>query len=233
MKRKGNRLKLEEIEDYAEYLKNGEGLKTYRWLEEKAAEWAEKWITEFNPKKERTLKILSLAHGIGWMSIPLIKKLQEKGFKTELTAIEKLESVIEVAKEKAKEENVDIKFLHQDLTDLDLPENSFDFAIGSFFFFFLSSKDLTQLAGTLHKVIRNGGGFWFLNSNRTKIMWYLTKLNTSEEKGYEVATIEYDFKPEEIRDLFGQNGFWSNSNFKVKKKWLGFLTITSGIVTKP
>jgi SAM-dependent methyltransferase len=105
---------------------------------------------------EGPLQILDLGCGPGLYS----QRLAQKGHK--VTGVDFSKNSIEYAKQQAWEESLDITYLNEDYTQLDLPENSFDLVMLVFTDFGpLSPEAREKLLGVVKKVLKPGGRFIF------------------------------------------------------------------------
>jgi len=121
---------------------------------EKECEILETIFERYSPKKPKT--ILDVGCGTGSHTIPLAKQ----GYS--VTGIDISPGMIKKAKEKAEKENVDAKFLVQDMRSLNL-ETKLDSAICMFgaFGYLLTNEDLARFFAGLSRNLDEAGLFVF------------------------------------------------------------------------
>ncbi|WP_378172912.1 peptide chain release factor N(5)-glutamine methyltransferase [Aquimarina sp. SS2-1] len=87
------------------------------------------WILrDYQHKKiERKIKILDIGTGSGCIAISLAKNLPE----ADLFAIDISEEALEIAKENAKRNNVEVNFIHANVLQLDKLEKDFDIIVSN------------------------------------------------------------------------------------------------------
>ncbi|MGB4440562.1 MAG: class I SAM-dependent methyltransferase, partial [Sedimentibacter sp.] len=93
------------------------------WYTDKKGNFVDKVETDLAFKMikvEKGMKVLDIGCGTGNFSIKLAK------MGCIVTGIDISDNMLNIACQKAEEENLDIKFLHMDLNDLKFKENEFD-----------------------------------------------------------------------------------------------------------
>lgn len=169
-----------------------------------ASEWNEfkiepaRHVTEFLKGKKG--KILDLGSGSG-------RHLQ-KIPKGKMYLVDFSKKMIDLAKSKAKEKNIDAEFKVASLTKLPFENNFFDYAIAiSVFHCIKGEKSREKAAKELFRILKKGGEAeiavwnkntkWFRNSPKERFVRWRDK----GERYY------YLFEPEEIYRLFEKAGF--------------------------
>lgn len=100
---------------------------------------------------EKGMNILDVGCGTGNFSI----KLTKMGCK--VTGIDISDNMLDIARKKAAEENLDIKFLHMDLNDLKFEENEFDAVFSMAAFEFIDDEDAPKGLEGMLRVVKEGG----------------------------------------------------------------------------
>lgn len=97
-------------------------------------------------------KVLDVACGTGSTAIPLARRLP----RGQVTAVDFSRGMLEQARARAKQEDLgNIEFREQDMTAMDLPDNSFDHANCAFGLFFV--EDMVSLLRHIADKVRPGG----------------------------------------------------------------------------
>jgi ubiquinone/menaquinone biosynthesis C-methylase UbiE len=76
-----------------------------------------------------------------------------------VTGVDFIPKAIETARRKANEAGLDIRFLVADVSRLDLPDNSYDYALDIGCFFTLEQPDRVRYTETLARIVKPGGCF--------------------------------------------------------------------------
>ncbi|MFB6290294.1 MAG: methyltransferase domain-containing protein [Candidatus Bipolaricaulia bacterium] len=100
--------------------------------------------------------VLDLACGEGTFAVELAKL----GYQA--TGIDKSEEMIDLARDNAEEEGVDVTFFQQDMRELSL-DGRFDFVTSWFdsMNYLLTRSDFRETLGNVHELLREGGYFVF------------------------------------------------------------------------
>lgn len=96
--------------------------------------------------------ILDLGCGYGWHCIYAMEQGADRAVGIDIS-----QKMLEVAKEKTRFDNVE--YLQMPIEDIDFPEESFDIAISSLAFHYLSSFE--DIAKKVNKCLKQGGSFVF------------------------------------------------------------------------
>nr|WP_300094551.1 class I SAM-dependent methyltransferase [Sedimentibacter sp.] len=100
---------------------------------------------------ERGMNVLDIGCGTGNFSIKLAK------MGCNVTGIDISDNMLDIARKKAAEENLPIKFLHMDLNDLKFKENEFDAVFSMAAFEFVDDKDAPKALQGMLRVVKEGG----------------------------------------------------------------------------
>jgi ubiquinone/menaquinone biosynthesis C-methylase UbiE len=100
---------------------------------------------------EKGMKVLDVGCGTGNFSIKLAK------MGCSVTGIDISDNMLQIARKKAEEENLDIQFLHMNLNDLNFNENKFDAVFSMAAFEFVGDEDAPKALEGMLKVVKNGG----------------------------------------------------------------------------
>lgn len=100
---------------------------------------------------EKGMNVLDIGCGTGNFSIKLAK------MGCNVTGIDISDNMLEIAREKAAEKNLTIKFLHMDLNDLKFEENEFDAVFSMAAFEFVNDEDAPKALKGMLRVVKEGG----------------------------------------------------------------------------
>lgn len=178
------------------------------------------WI--LSQTREEKLRILDLGCGPGLYSTLLAQKGHE------VTGVDFSENSISYARKEAQKNKLEIRYLYEDYTKLDLPENSFDVVMLIFTDFGpLLPESREQLLSVIRKVMKPGGLFVFdiLNDKDIKSM-VRPKSWEASEKGFwsknRYLLLSESFLYEEEKVILYQNIVIEDHNTKVYRFWTHF-----------
>jgi len=180
------------------------------------------WILSFTAKGK--MHILDLGCGPGLYA----ELLAEKGHK--LTGVDFSANSISYAKQVAQKKNLDITYIREDYTKLDLPENSFDLVLLVFTDFGpLLPRARKQLLKVIRKVLKPGGLFVFDVLNDTNFENKLSPKNFEiadqgfwSEKPYLALSESFLYKEEKV--ILYQHIVVGETNSKVYRFWNHFFS---------
>ena len=130
--------------------------------------WREEGAREATINKNN-YKLLDIATGTGEFAITLDKTAKKQGKKVDITGVDFSENMLSVAKRKAKERNLDIKFEHGDALHLKYPDKSFDVVTSSFAL--RNVDDLNKFCSEAKRVLKPGGRFVFMDMAKPDKAW--------------------------------------------------------------
>jgi 2-polyprenyl-3-methyl-5-hydroxy-6-metoxy-1,4-benzoquinol methylase len=180
------------------------------------------WILS-HTKKEK-LNILDLGCGPGLYS----EILAQKGH--QVTGVDFSKNSIEYAVKEAQKKNLDISYLNEDYTELDLPENKFDLVLLIFTDFGpLLPEDRELLLKKVKSVLKPGGLFIFDVLNDTNIKnklspknWEASEQGFWSEKPYLLLSESFLYEEEKV--ILYQNIVIEDNNTKVYRFWNHFFS---------
>ena len=114
-------------------------------------------------------KLLDIATGTGEFAIELHKEAERRGKDIDITGMDFSENMLSVAKHKAKEKNLEIKFEHGDALHLKYPDNSFNVVTSSFAL--RNVDDLDKFCSEAKRVLMKGGKFVFMDMAKPDKAW--------------------------------------------------------------
>jgi len=123
------------------------------WYTDKKGNFVDKVETDLAFKMikvEKGMNVLDIGCGTGNFSIKLAK------MGCIVTGIDISDNMLNIARQKAAEENLDIKFLHMDLNDLKFEENEFDAVFSMAAFEFIDDEDAPKALEGMLKVVKKG-----------------------------------------------------------------------------
>jgi SAM-dependent methyltransferase len=179
------------------------------------------WILSHATKEK--LNILDLGCGPGLYA----KMLAQKGHK--VTGVDFSENSISYARQAASESKLDITYIHEDYTKLDLPPGQFDLALLVFTDFGpLLPEARQQLLTIIKKVLKPGGLFVFdvlndqdIESKLSPKNWEIGKRGFWSNKPY-LALSQSFFYNEEKVILYQHIVFDEEENIKLYRFWHHF-----------
>lgn len=157
----------------------------------------------------RTLEILDLATGSGDQPIALVRLLRQRGRRAVITAIDKNERVIAVARELAASVP-DIRFERGNILELTYPDGSFDFVVCSLALHHFSRKDAARILQQMDRLCRIG--FVVNDLSRSYVAaagaWLYTRLTTRNimTRNDAVASVLASFTKSEFTSLAQEAG---------------------------
>lgn len=180
------------------------------------------WILS-NTNNEK-LNILDLGCGPGLYS----EILAQKGHR--VIGVDFSKNSIEYATKEAQKKKLDINYLNEDYTKLDLPENEFDLVLLIFTDFGpLLPKEREKLLRKVKKVLKPGGLFIFdvLNDNNLKSKlspksWEASEQGFWSEKPYLLLSESYLYEEEKV--ILYQNIVIEDTNPKIYRFWNHFFS---------
>lgn len=104
-------------------------------------------------------RVLDLGCGTGTLTI-LIKKKQPAA---EVIGFDGDPQVLEIARAKAAQENVNLTFGQGMAYQPPYPDNSFDRVFSSLVLHHLTTQDRQRALGEVHRVLKRGGEFWIID----------------------------------------------------------------------
>ena len=172
------------------------------------------------------LSILDLGCGPGLYS----EKLTQKGH--ELTGVDFSANSIAYAKEQAENKQLNIRYLNQDYTQLDLPANEFDLVLLVFTDFGpLLPADRERLLVKIQQVLKPGGLFIFdvINDSNIKIKlspknWEASAQGFWSEKAYLALSESYLYEEETV--ILYQHIVTDDHGTKIYRFWNHFFSHT-------
>lgn len=114
-------------------------------------------------------KLLDIATGTGEFAIELNKEALRRGKKIDITGMDFSENMLSVAKRKAKERDLPIKFEQGDAMHLKYHNQSFDVVTSSFAL--RNVDDLNKFASEAKRVLKPGGRFIFMDMAKPDKAW--------------------------------------------------------------
>ncbi len=144
-------------------------------------------LLDFDPET-----LLDVACGEGTFAVEMAKE----GLK--VTGVDRSAPMLDIAKEKAREEGVKVEFIVRDMTNLDFEEN-FDVATSWFdsMNYIVKNSDLKRVFSGVHKALREGGLFIFdMNTIHGLVTnWHeSTYVQQNTDDIFEVHRSNYDFE---------------------------------------
>ncbi len=124
------------------------------WYTDKRGNFVDKVETDLAfrmIKVEEGMNVLDVGCGTGNFSI----KLAKMGCK--VTGIDISDNMLDIARKKSAEENLDIKFLHMDLNDLMFEENKFDAIFSMAAFEFINDDHAPKALEGMLRVVKKDG----------------------------------------------------------------------------
>ncbi len=112
-----------------------------------------KWISSFVPRK-KNLKILDLACGDGSQTLKILNHLKLKKIKTKILATDSNKKLIDTAKKKNKNKNIEYKIVNFDKS-MDIADNYYDVVLCLFGIYYAKNIDKT-LKEIKKKINKNG-----------------------------------------------------------------------------
>ena len=157
------------------------------------------------------------------------EQLAQKGH--QVTGVDFSENSIRYARQQAKQKNLDITYLNQDYTKLELKENSFDLVMLVFTDFGpLLPEARTQLLKMIKKVLTPGGLFVFdvLNDNNleNKVSpksWEASQIGFWSNKPYLALSNSFLYQSEKVV-LYQHLVIDEHDNFKLYRFWNHFFS---------
>lgn len=180
------------------------------------------WILSQTSKEK--LSILDLGCGPGLYS----EKLAEKGH--DVTGVDFSNNSIAYAKEQAQKKQLNIRYLVQDYTQLDLQSNAFDIVLLVFTDFGPLLPDWReQLLVKILQVLKPGGIFIFdvindsrINSKLSPKTWEASMQGFWSEKSYLALSESYLYEEEKV--ILYQHIVMDDSDTKVYRFWNHFFS---------
>lgn len=114
--------------------------------------WRKKVVKISGIADKKNVSILDLATGTGDLAISFKRKIGNKG---KVTGIDFSEAMLELAREKAKVNNLEIEFLAGDATSLAFEDNTFD--ISSIAFGIRNVDSVTDCINEMARVVKQDG----------------------------------------------------------------------------
>jgi ubiquinone biosynthesis O-methyltransferase len=124
------------------------------WYTDKKGSFVDTVETELAFKMiqvENGMKVLDVGCGTGNFSIKLAK------MGCSVTGIDISDNMLDIARKKAEEENLDIQFLHMNLNELNFKENKFDAVFSMAAFEFVDDEDAPKALEGMLKVVKKNG----------------------------------------------------------------------------
>lgn len=158
--------------------------------------WAEHIENIMKKKNSEVKNILELACGTGNLTI----EFTEKGY--DIAGIDISVEMLEVAREKAKRENLELVLLNQDMTELDFDLYDLDCVVCGCdgYNYVLDDEKIKNSFSTVYEILKPGGIFIFDISSGYKLREILGD-NTFTEINDEVIYIWDNFTEEDISQM--------------------------------
>lgn len=157
--------------------------------------WLEHLLFAFNKHGIGGKEVLDLACGTGELS----NRLAKKGYK--VLGVDLSQEMLEIAQEKAYNNNLKVKYINQDMTELEL-HNTYDSVI-SFcdgFNYIIDENDLKKIFSKVNKYLNKNGLFIFDISSEYKLEHILGQ-NVFSDTGEDVTYIWENYYDSETKLL--------------------------------
>ncbi len=118
---------------------------------------------------KKDYKLLDIATGTGEFAIELYKEARKRGKKMDITGMDFSHNMLSVAKRKANERSIPIKFEQGDALNLKYKGNSFDVVTSSFALRNVDSLD--KFCSEAKRVLKPGGKFVFMDMAKPDKTW--------------------------------------------------------------
>jgi len=154
----------------------------------------------------RTSRVLSLGCGIGDTELLLAPKAGA------LVGIDLSPAAIRQARADAAARGIsNAEFIETSLGRLQLPESSFDAAIGIFFLHHLPGAELPEAARRIRSLLKPGGAFYALDPSFYRLSGALGSLLAPGLMRRYQTPDERELKPREIAKIFASAGFHAHT----------------------
>ncbi len=201
------------IPEYYRKIFNSWLIKLYDLLFKIEVHGKDKELRELITRKisSKSKRILDMATGTGSVAIEIKKTFP----KTEVEGIDLSNEMLEIARKKAKKENIKITFTQQNIESTNFPAESFDDITISFALHEIPTKNRIKTIKEIHRLLKKDGKFIIMDLNYPKntILKNMLLLHlTIFEPKYAKTILTQNFK-----EILKRHGFNNTKKYKYLK----------------
>lgn len=194
--------------------------------------WARSVFNLATQGNDKAPKILDVGCGPGQATVLLAREFAKRGLKPKIIGVDISKEATSLARENAARSGLNnMEFKLGDARSLPFGENEFHFVTAAFLAPFLDKAELSTFLEETHRVLKPGGKFYFLCTNRNILNLMGAYLLTGKLREYEVSAVRYSYTPEETSKIISESPLSNGS--RVKRRWGGIMVETFGTINKP